>query len=214
MLRNYFLINIILLIIVGFLGFKFYKALTHSLNIPSETAVQQAQKKEKSKVKRKDDNQEEKSFQIITKNDLFRPSRTPVVLNNDSKPAPAKSPPKLFGTVILNESKTAILEDPDTKTTKSYHVNDLIAGFVVSDILKDKVILSRDGDEIEVKLRDEKGIKTRRRPPSTRKVQPRRQPRRRRPIPPPRVRTRELMEQEDVDIEEIEDLMEDMEELE
>ncbi len=209
MLRNYFLINIVLLIIIGFLSFKFYKALTYSLNIPSEPSVKQAQKKEKIDTKRKDDERKKNSFQVISKMDLFRPSREPVLLNDDSKPIPTKAPPKLFGTIILNDKKTAILEDPDTKTTKSYSINDLIAGFVVSDILKDKVILLRNGDEVEVRLRDEKGIKARK-PSSLRKIQRRRQPSRRRPIPPARVKKREPRPPEEEDIE---DLMEDFEDL-
>ena len=45
------------------------------------------------------------------------------------------------------------------KKTKSYRINDLIAGFVISEILKDKVVLLSGVDKIEIKLREDKGIK-------------------------------------------------------
>jgi type II secretory pathway component PulC len=204
----------VLLIVIGFLGFKLYKALTYYQDIPTKPGTEQVQKKEEIEVERKDESLPGDSFQIITAMDLFRPSRTPVVVSDDNskKPIAPQTPPKLFGTIILDENKTAILEDPNTKTTKIYRINDSVAGYVVSKIFEDKVVLLSDGDEIEVRLRDEKGIKARK-PVTPRKIQRRRQPRRRRTVPPPRA-TRRERQPPPIEEEPIEDFMEELEEME
>ncbi|HDH13197.1 MAG TPA: hypothetical protein ENG83_13540 [Nitrospirae bacterium] len=191
MLRNYFLINVVLIIIIGFLSIKLYKTIEYSVDIPTEATGERVEKK--IEVKRKNKDTAESSFDVISKLDLFRPSRSAPQKNKKTavKASPEK-PPRLFGTIILNNEKTAILENPNTKTTKTYRINDSIAGFTVSEILEDRVVLLRDGESIEVRLWDEKkGIasKIKRRPPR------RTSKRRSRPVPPrkspPRTNTRE-----------------------
>jgi type II secretory pathway component PulC len=121
-------------------------------------------------VQHKDRIFNDSAFDNISKLDLFRPSRSAPVISKvkkEEKP-PLKDPPKLFGTVILGDNKTAILEDPDSKTTKVYRLDDSIAGYKISEILEDKIVLSRDGDKVEVRLRDDKGIKPPRRKPKAR----------------------------------------------
>lgn len=154
MIRNYFLINIILLVIIGFLWTKFYKVYSNTFEVPSETAGKQIQK-ETAQVRSEDMVPDATRFQIISNMDLFRPSRTPYKEEVKQQEAP-KIPPRLFGTIIIGSEKTAILEDPNTKLTHMYRLNESIGGYVVSDILEDKVVLSWDGEKSEVRLRDEK----------------------------------------------------------
>ncbi|HDH53550.1 MAG TPA: hypothetical protein ENH24_03590, partial [Nitrospirae bacterium] len=182
MLRNYFLINVVLIIIIGFLSIKLYKTIEYSVDIPTEATEKRVEKN--IEVKRKNKDTTESSFDVISKLDLFRPSRSAPQKNKQTavKASPEK-PPRLFGTIILNNKKTAILEDPGTKTTKTYRINDSIAGFTVSEILEDRVVLLRDGESIEVRLWDEKkGIasKIKRRPP--RRIQSRTSKRRPKPV--------------------------------
>ncbi len=189
MFRNYFLINILLFIIVAFTGFKFYKVLTYPMDIPSKPGIREVET-DTTAVTREDKPLKETSFRIITEKDIFRPSRTASLLkNNTSKQIFSKNLPKLFGTIIINNNKTALLEDPATKVTKSYHLNDSVAGFVVSDIQKNKVILSKNNKTFEVQLRDRKGFKSSGKSsysPRSRRVQKRKPPERPpSPSPPP-----------------------------
>jgi type II secretory pathway component PulC len=153
MLRNYFLLNIILLVIIGFLGVKFYKVYKYTPGIP-EPAVKQVQK-EIEPAKTEDIPVDPAFFQIIANMDIFRPSRS-LFKEESGQQAIAKNPPRLFGTIILGNEKTAILEDPNTKSTRTYRVNEPIAGYVVSEILEDRVVLSWNGEKSEVRLREEK----------------------------------------------------------
>lgn len=201
MFRNYFLINLVLILMISVLGFKFYDVATHRVELPSLSAVTKKQAKFDI-IKPVERTVNEKAYDVISNLDLFRPSRTPVSTTEvKTEKAPDKNPPKLFGTIILNDLKTAILEDPDTKSTKNYRINDSIAGYVVSDILEDKVVLTRNGDSIEVKLREIKSVSAPQRPVINRTQQERptpavsrarRQPRpqrARRPVAPRQRRT-------------------------
>lgn len=183
MLRSYFLLNLILLALIGFLGFKFYKVWTRPLNLPSGAISQSAETEEKTKASPEEERgSDEAAFQVIAQKDLFRPSRTEPRLEEISKPGVPVIPPKLYGTIVMENEKSAILEDPNTRVTKSYRINDSIAGFVVSDIQKDKVILLKEGGEkIEVYLREIKTFTT----PAPTPVPPPRRPLPRRGIPPP-----------------------------
>jgi type II secretory pathway component PulC len=168
MFRNYFLINLLLIVITVFLGIKLYKVLAYSIDIPTEPSEKKIEKK--IKVKHKDKALKEASFEIISKQDLFRPSRlAPQKDEGKTERASPINPPRLFGTIILHDEKTAILEDPDTKLTKTYRINDSVAGFVISEIMEDKVVLLRDGERSEVRLRGEKkGIVSKRKSPTRR----------------------------------------------
>jgi len=169
MLRNYFILNLLLILILCVLGFKLYNVLADSTEIPSE-ASESGVRKEDIDNSQREKAINESTYDTISRLDLFRPSRSaPLAENKKEEQSSLKSPPKLFGTIILKENTTAILEDPETKKTKLYRVNDTIAGYSVTEILKDKVVLSVNGDKVEVKLRDDKGIK----PAAKPRVQPR-----------------------------------------
>lgn len=181
MLRNYFFVNLVLVIIITFLGIELYKVFAYSVDIPSGPEIQ-TEEKSVTDNKRKEAALHEGSFQIISNMNLFSPARSaPLIKKDKTAKAGPKNAPRLFGTIILNSIRTAILEDPDTKTTKTYRVNESVAGFVISEILEDKVVLLSDGEKVEVRLREDKGIKTSTR--TTSRVRPRQQPRRTRPTP-------------------------------
>jgi len=118
------------------------------------------------------------AYQVIIQKDLFRPSRT------EYKP-PAKSalpptpPPKLFGILIMDNNKIAILEDSTSKKKKNYHIGESVGDLVVSEIEKDKVILLRGDEKVIVNLREVKTINVSSRPGAARtRPAPR-------PLPPP-----------------------------
>lgn len=224
MFRNYFLINLLLIIMLAVLGVKFYKVATHKVEMPS--AISKTQKKKKLDVaKRTEVRINEADYDVISKLDLFRPSRSPAEKKVVRKgKGSAVDPPKLFGTVILNELKTAILEDPETRSTKTYRLNDSVAGYVLTEIFKDKVVLLKEGEKYEVKLRDDKGVVSPKRRVTSRNIsrakrkvsKPRRQsrpqnrrtvpPRSRRRVTPPPPHAEKLPE-------EVENFMEGLEEL-
>jgi type II secretory pathway component PulC len=179
--RSLFLINIILFVIIGMLGFKLYKIWVKPTDLIKQTAVKPPSADKKAASVKRPKKPDEASYQIIVDKNLFRPSRSPVSETAEGPTTvPSKETPQLFGTTIMSGIKFAILEDPSTKSTKLYYVNDSIAGFIVSDIQQDKVILQKAGKTVEVKLRGEKKFKapkplkkktpTRRRPIRSRSV--------------------------------------------
>ena len=177
MLRNYFLINLILLIIVGMLGLRLYKTWVKPLDIAAQKTLQETQKdKNISEDKKTEEKKElsfnEKVYNVIVQNDLFRPSRSAPQVDEIPLQILA-NPPKLYGTIIMGNDKSAILEDQNTKTTRLYRLNDLFGGFTISDIQDNKVVLSMGDESIEVKLREIKTI-----------TAPRQQPV---PQPPPQI---------------------------
>ncbi len=208
MIRNYFLINLLLITIIGFLGIEFYKVMDHEIEIPSIHNIQKSveNKKDEGVKRRGDEKSNFTAFDVIAKKDLFRPSRSAPLAKQrkTEKPLP-KNTPKLFGTIILNNLKTAILQDPDTKTSKNYQINDSIGGYVISEIFENKVVLMFNDEKVEIKLRDNKGIKSNKRSrratsrtPQVKKRTSRRVPRttksRRKPTTPKQPTTPEELE--------------------
>jgi len=161
--RKNILINIILIALTIFLGLKAYKIWTMPLSLPSVQAQQKTDGEKAPEAAPAEEKQmpAEEIFQPIVQNDVFRSARNEPKPEEISKPAAAAPviPPKLFGTVIYGDLKTAILEDPATKLSKTYRINESVGGFVLSDIQKDKVVLSRDGEITEVYLREIKAFK-------------------------------------------------------
>lgn len=192
MLRNFFVINIILVVLLGFLGYKFYGVATYSMDVPDASSVEAGDVMGGLDVDLSAGVPDKASFNIISRNNLFRPSRSAFRAGGTVVTRTGKEVyPKLFATIILGDKSTAIMEDPDTRKTKRYSVNDIVAGLQLIEILQDRVVLSRGGERIEVKLRDDKGIKSVRAKPLARKNEPQRQNKskrriiRRRPVPPP-----------------------------
>lgn len=164
MFRKNILINIILIALTTFMGIKAYKIWTRPLSLPSVQAQQKTagEKAPEAAPAKEEQMPSEEIFQPIVQNDVFRPARSEPKPEEISKPAaaaPPVIPPKLFGTVIYGDLKTAILEDPATKVSKIYRINESVGGFVLSDIQRDKVVLTRDGEITEVYLREIKAFK-------------------------------------------------------
>ena len=157
MLRNYFFINIVLIIVAGLLGLKLYGAIfKHQEIFPKlDTDVVKKDKKKSAGI---DTRPRGGNFDIIKTKNLFNPERTAPEEESVVSTVALGNPPKLFGTIILNNERTAILEDPDSKKTGNYRVNDKVAGFTISEIQEDKVILSSGSDKVTVRLRENKGI--------------------------------------------------------
>jgi len=115
MIRNYFLINLLLITIIAFLCVEFYKVVNRTDEIPSINTVKMVSAPKKDSKRRGERKINYASFNAITKKDLFRPSRTESTdKNSNEEKVMPQNAPKLFGTIILNNLKTAILEDPDT----------------------------------------------------------------------------------------------------
>ena len=183
--RNFFIVNIVLFIVAGFLVLKLTNVLTRPLEILTESSVK-SENEDKKDVKKKVQRSKHVYYEIITSGNLFNPTRSaPDEGSQDTKSVtpPPKNQPKLFGTIIFGDKKTAILEDPETKTTKTYGLNDLVGGYTVSDIQEDKVILLWGGDQTIVRLREDKGVKSsvKKRSPAAAKTKQRTRPQRRRP---------------------------------
>ena len=157
--RSYFFINLFLLIIIALLGYGFFKVLANPLNIPFE-ATQQIQADKKDTMSRRQVNLNESAYLVIVEKDLFRPSRTDPKTDSGTQISHPSELLKLFGTIIMNNEKIAILEDPSTKKSKPYHINDSLSGFVITDIQKDKIVVLRGDEKIEIKLRYMKGFTT------------------------------------------------------
>lgn len=167
--RRYFLINLAFLVIAIFLGFKLYKAFSKPLDIP----VQASEKIQRPKTEENINTGTElniSNYETIVQKDLFRPSRS-------AAPPEMSFPlekPKLFGTIIMGSGKSAILEDPITKTKKQYNLNDSVSGFIISDIQEDRVVLLRGAEKIEVMLREVKDATSMMQPPAVRQLPPQR----------------------------------------
>jgi hypothetical protein len=196
MLRNLFVINTILVILAGFLCIKLYGALTQRLELPTGQPAGGAAKTQKDDLKRAR-RIEPGSFEIIASGNLFNPSRSGKAKTGvqSTQSPPPKNEPKLFGTIIIGDRKSAIIEDPESKSRKTFGLQDVIGGYVVSDIQEDKVVLLWGTDPITIRLRDDKGIaapkrrqvtqapkRTETREPRTRRRRPRRS---RSSVPPP-----------------------------
>lgn len=191
MLRSYFLLNIVLIILAGFLAYKLYDSFSAPLNLSTEPVLKQALPGEPdrdetvSPLVRKGAT----DFQIIVQKDLFRPDRTELKVEEKAPgtdpapaPAPAVPPPKLVGIVITESNSRAYFEDPKTGVAGAYRINDSISGFTLSGIEAKRVVLLRGGEKIEVKLGGTKTSKPSRRSSVSGAGPGRRRPAR--PLPP------------------------------
>lgn len=182
MRRNFILINIVLACLLIFFSFRLYSIWSSPLEEirPSQKKTQ-TEKGEAEEVRK-----DIASYQVIVQKDLFRPSRTEFkpVAKSTLPPTP---PPRIFGILIMDNNKIAILEDSTSKKKKNYHVGESIGDLVVSEIEKDKVILLRGDEKVIVNLREVKTINAPSRPgaakprPAPKSVTP---PAQRPPVPP------------------------------
>jgi type II secretory pathway component PulC len=170
MFRNFLVINVVLFIIVCFLGVELYGTLNRRIEVPAEPPVT-AEKKASQDDKKRPQFIRPKSFDVIASANLFNPDRTST--KEEAKAVatpPPKDQPKLFGTIIVGDKKMAILEDPGTRERKTFRLNESVGGYVISEIAENKVVLSWSGEEVTVQLREDKGVK-----PMPRRTAPKRE---------------------------------------
>lgn len=182
-MRRYILINLILACLAIFFSYRLYAIWSSPME-----EIRPSQKKTKTENGKAEEVKKDiSSYQVIVQKDLFRPGRTEFkpVAKSALPPTP---PPKLFGILIMDNNKIAILEDSTTKKKKNYHIGESMGDLVVSDIEKDKVILQRGEEKVIVNLR---AVKTISAPSGPRASQQRSAPRslplpmQRPPVPPP-----------------------------
>jgi hypothetical protein len=158
------------LIIIVLLGFKLFNTWMRPLDLPVYSKQEQTTDDINKLFTRKVRRPDEAAYQVIVDKNLFRPSRTPVTGGADSSEIySSKETPQLFGTTVMASGSFAILEDPTTKTSKLYQINDTVAGFTVIDIKKDMVVLKKGSDTVEIKLREKKVFKPAKIPSATTK---------------------------------------------
>ncbi len=159
-MRKLFFVNLALTGIAIFFGFRLYVIWAS----PSEEALPSKKKAEveKTKTDSAESQRNMGAYQIIAQKDLFRPSRTEWKVEGSK--SPQTPPPKLFGIMITDKDKVAILEDPSTNKRKTYRTKDRIGSFVVSEIENNKVILMRGEERVVVSLREIKTLSQPRRP--------------------------------------------------
>jgi len=157
MLRNYFFINIVLILIIAFLGLRLYKAITYEKDDPLHITVEKTSPP-KTMIAEEVKVIDKESIKVIAEKDIFRSSRTSSL--SDAKTnveMPPANPPKLFGTIMVGTEKTALLKENSGREAKIYRINESISGYRIIDIKADKVLLEAGGRTIEVKLRSNKG---------------------------------------------------------
>jgi type II secretory pathway component PulC len=159
MFRNYLVLNVVLFVVACFLGAELYGTLNHRMKIPMEPpAPAERGTAEQNETGAKSVRM--KSFDIIASANLFNPSRTSG--KEETKVTvtpPPKDQPKLFGTIITGDKRTAILEVPSTRERKTFGLNESVGGYVISEIAENKVVLSWNGEKVTVQLREDKGVK-------------------------------------------------------
>jgi type II secretory pathway component PulC len=158
MIRNYYLLNVFLAFIITLLGVHLYKVLAEPLEIPTgpEPATSRIRA---DRINATVSHGTDSSFDVIVSQNLFHPSRSSIQKTPDvSKPVLRNEIPQLFGTIIMSDKKMAILEDRSSKKSSLYGVHDSVSGFLVAQIMENKVILRKGGEKIEVNLREDKKI--------------------------------------------------------
>ena len=155
--RNYFIINLALFILIIFLGLKTFNVISYPTDTFMKPKARVVERKSVS-ITPKIGLASESVFNVISDKNIFSPSRrlfTPKTGTVAAQASP-KDTPKLYGTIIIGNRKSAMLQDPETKVTRNYYVNDTVGDFVVKDIQEEKVILLLGEETIEVKLREKK----------------------------------------------------------
>ncbi len=154
-MRRFFLINVILSVLVLFLVFRLYGIWTK----PEEKVLPQKKTfSEKGKTEITETKKDIISYKIIAQKDLFRPSRAGLVNEDITSGLSLSNKPKLFGVLIMDNDRIAILEDPTSNKRKKFRVKDPIGNFIVSEIESNRVLLLRGEETVVVNLREIKTI--------------------------------------------------------
>lgn len=169
--------NAVLLAVVAFLGFETYTLWSGGREVAaleqgSDAPVAETTPKlpvEGSALKRPS------TYEAIATENLFSEDRKefipeeetpPETSEKDSEP-PAAPPVKLnrdivlYGVVIMNDYKTALISNPEKKKEKTGNTitvkeNDTVGGYTVKSIQRDRIQLAAENDLYEVMLFDDK----------------------------------------------------------
>jgi len=98
-------------------------------------------------------------YAVIVQRDLFTAAVSGTEEKTESdknKPRPAAVTFKLRGTVVMSSgSSCAIIEDPASKKEELFHENDMVQGYKIVKIMRNKVIVDKDGVEEVVEVVEE-----------------------------------------------------------
>jgi len=159
-MRSTFIINTLLLIIIAFLGTGIYRGITRQIPLPETAPPSDTHLNIPGGLSKGDVRAD--LYDVLLDKNPFSPDRSfhkdNTKTQRDTSTDVSKRP-RLFGTILMGDVRKAILEDPLTKQRRLYTINETINGYRVVDIRKEKVILSQNGQQIEVKLREDKGLK-------------------------------------------------------
>jgi len=150
---KYLIINIGLVIISIILGLKVFGIFSSA---PEKPAYNEKTREMASKPAERPTAEMQLSpppdYQTVVEQDVFRPSRTkPAPVQIEVKPLPKFN---LYGILLIGEKKRAIIgADQPVIKPRSFKIGDNIEGFEVVDILKNRVILRRGEEKIEVALK-------------------------------------------------------------
>ncbi|HCY19844.1 MAG TPA: hypothetical protein DHU69_08880 [Deltaproteobacteria bacterium] len=150
MKRRYLFISIVLAAIAIVLGVKLFEIW---LSAPTETIYEDAATKPTERTIPIGQIPSTSDYQAIIEKDIFRPSRTkPAPVLVEVKPTPRFN---LYGVIMVGEKKRAILgSDEPQKKPQSFKIGDaVIEGYMVADILRDRVVLKRGAEQLEIALK-------------------------------------------------------------
>ncbi|MBI4844597.1 MAG: hypothetical protein HY809_09820 [Nitrospirae bacterium] len=157
-LRNYFIVNLLFIVLIILTGIKAYDVFLYSYELPVKPDAKESTQ-ETVPIAPSAGFPDESVYNVVYEKNIFSPSRGP-----ESAPAQAaetavsQEVPKLFGTIITGKIKSAFLSDPATKATRNYYVNDMIGVFQIKEIHEDMVVLSWGDETVEIRLRDDKNL--------------------------------------------------------
>ena len=122
-------------------------------------------------------------YAVIHQRDLFASALSveeeKTEVHEDAPPA-ANVPFKLRGTVVVNPGVSyAIIEDPATRKEELYRQDQTIEGYTIVKIMRNKIIVDKDGREEVVEVVEEETkapVSPVRRPPTTTRKTPIRRP--------------------------------------
>jgi type II secretory pathway component PulC len=98
-------------------------------------------------------------YAVISERDLFASALSGAEERVEAESAKTRAPTvslKLMGTVVVNPGvSAAIIEDPATREQEIFHENDMVQGVKIVKILRNKVIVNKDGYEEVVEVVEE-----------------------------------------------------------
>lgn len=178
--RLLLLLDLVLVLVAGGLAFRLSQTWTAPRPLPSARAAAAAPRPLEASQEEPVTRSPLATYTVVATKNLFSPTRdesqpTPAAQAAGTTPAAQRF--SLYGVVLRPEGALAYLEDPRTRKVYAYKVGDLVGDGRLTEILEDRVVITRAGERVEVLLHDPgkpKGPPTARQPAaSPRRVEPR-----------------------------------------